>query len=64
MNLLVYLVRNRGKIVSKEELSEKVWGEYDPFTMSRTVDVYIGYLRKKLSKELIETIRSEGYVIR
>lgn len=63
MNLLVYLMRNKGKIISKEELLEKVWGEYDAFNMSRTVDVYVGYLRKKLWKDLIETVRGEGYVI-
>jgi len=57
MSLLIYLIRNRGKILSKEELQEKVWGVYDAFSMSRTVDVYVGYLRKKLGKELVETIR-------
>ena len=56
-DLLSYLVRNRGKTVSKEELLEKVWGEYDAFSMSRTVDVYVGYLRKKFGKDLIETVR-------
>lgn len=63
IDLLVYLVRNRGKIISKEELLDKVWWEYDEFNMSRTVDVYIWYLRKKLWKELIETARWEWYII-
>ena len=52
-NLLIYLAQNKGKVISKEELLEKVWGEYDAFHMSRTVDVHIGYLRKKLHKKLI-----------
>jgi two-component system copper resistance phosphate regulon response regulator CusR len=56
-NLLVYLLQNSGKIVGKETLLEKVWGQYDVFSMTRTVDVYIGYLRKKLGKDLIQTIR-------
>lgn len=63
IDLLVHLVRNRGKIISKEELLDKVWWEYDEFNMSRTVDVYIWYLRKKLWKELIETARWEWYII-
>lgn len=62
-DLLLYLVKNRGKIISKETLLEKVWWEYDSFKMSRTVDVYIGYLRKKLSKDIIQTIRWEWYII-
>ncbi len=48
MNLLIYLVQHTGKVISKEELLEKVWGEYDAFDMSRTIDVYVGYIRKKL----------------
>ncbi len=63
VDLLIYLVRNRGKIISKEELLEKVWGEYDAFSVSRTVDVYVGYLRKKLGKEIIETVRWQGYLV-
>lgn len=61
-NLLSYLVRHKGKTVSKEELMEKVWGEYDAFESSRTVDVYVGYLRKKLGKDLVETVRGSGYL--
>lgn len=56
-NLFTYLVRHKGKTISKEELMEKVWGEYDAFETSRTVDVYVGYLRKKLGKDLVETVR-------
>jgi len=62
-DLLVYLARNTWKIISKEELLEKVWGEYDAFNMTRTVDVYIWYLRKKIDKEFIETIRGKWYRI-
>lgn len=63
INLLMYLVQNKGKVITKEELLEKVWWEYDAFSMSRTVDVYIGYIRKKLGKDIIETVRSQGYIL-
>jgi len=63
IELLIYLIHNKGTTISKEELLEKVWGEYDAFSMSRTVDVYIWYLRKKLWKSLIKTVRWEGYKI-
>lgn len=63
IDLLIYLAHNKWKIISKEELLEKVWGEYDNFKMSRTVDVYIWYLRKKVWKNLIETIRWQWYII-
>ena len=63
-NLLKYLINNKWKIISKEELLEKVWWEFDAFSMSRTVDVYIWYLRKKLEKDLISTKRGLGYIIK
>ena len=63
MELLIYFVHNKWKLISKEELLEKVWGEYNDFELSRTVDVYVWYLRKKLWKEIIETVRWQWYVI-
>lgn len=63
-NLLIYLIQNKWKVMSKQVLSEKVWWEYDDFKMSRNVDVYIWYLRKKLGKEIIETVRGEWYIIK
>jgi len=64
IDLIIYLVQNKWKVISKEELLEKVWWEYDAYNMSRTVDVYIWYLRKKLGKDLIETVRGQWYLIR
>ena len=62
--LLSYLARNAGRVVSRKELYEKVWGEFDgDFMFSKTIDVYIGYLRKKLSRELIETSKWVGYML-
>lgn len=46
-NLLKYFAQNKGKAIDRQELYEKVWGEFDgDFMFSKTVDVYIGYLRK------------------
>jgi len=63
-DLLTYLVNYKWKIISKKELLEKVWWEYDDFFPSRTVDIYIWYLRKKLGKNLIDTMRWEWYIIK
>ena len=62
--LLVYLMRNRGHVLSREQILRAVWGyEYDPGT--NVVDVYVGYLRRKLRDGEggvpITTIRSVGY---
>jgi DNA-binding response OmpR family regulator len=63
-DLLVYLMRNRGRVLSREQILRAVWGyEHDPET--NVVDVYIGYLRRKLRLDgrdaPIVTIRSIGY---
>jgi len=62
--LLVYLLRHRGQVLSREQILGAVWGyEHDPAT--NIVDVYIGYLRRKLggpdSPAPIHTVRSVGY---
>lgn len=49
-----------GQVLSREQLLDRVWGyDYDPG--SNVVDVYVGYLRKKLGSHLIETVRGIGY---
>ncbi len=54
------LLRHRGQVMSREQLLNHVWGyDYDPG--SNIVDVYIGYLRKKLGGKFIETVRGMGY---
>lgn len=61
--LLETFVRHAGKVLSREQLLSKVWGyDYDP--SSNIVDVYVGYLRKKLSCDSIETVRGMGYRLR
>jgi DNA-binding response OmpR family regulator len=52
--------RHPGQVLSREQLLDRVWGyDYDPG--SNVVDVYVGYLRKKLGSHLIETVRGIGY---
>ena len=62
--LFKYLAQNNGRAVDRKELYEKVWGEFDwDFMFSKTVDVYIWYLRKKLDREIIETKKWIWYMI-
>ncbi len=63
--LLEILVRNKGKILKRETLLDKVWG-YEYIGETRTVDVHIRYIRKKIEKDdknprYIETVRGVGY---
>ena len=65
--LLMILIDNKGKVVTREELLEKIWGYgYEPET--NVTDVYIRYLRAKLNnenkEEYIQTVRSVGYIMR
>jgi DNA-binding response OmpR family regulator len=50
--------------MTKEFITEKVWGEIDLFKESRTLDIYVWYLRKKLWKDVIDTVRGVGYIIK
>lgn len=60
-DLLAFLMINRGLALSRQQLLEQVWG-YEFFGDTRTVDVHINQLRKKLGDTLkIETVRSIGY---
>lgn len=63
--LLEILVKNRGKILTRETLLDKIWG-YEYVGETRTIDVHIRYLRKKIEVDdknprFIETIRGVGY---
>ncbi len=55
--------RHPGQVLSREQLLDRVWG-YDYSPGSNIVDVYVGYLRKKLGSDLIETVRGAGYRLR
>ena len=66
MDIVVYLFRHRERIVSKAELLAEVWHYKDPGVETRTVDIHILKLRKKIvsltdESGLIETVRGEGY---
>ena len=66
MDIVVYLDRNRERIVSKRELLREVWNYADPDVETRTVDIHMLKLRKKMAgllgeKQFIVTIRGEGY---
>ena len=63
-DLLLMLMRNRGKVYSRDELLSEVWG-YDFKGESRTVDVHIRTLRAKLGDcgDMIQTVRGVGYRI-
>ncbi|MEQ9310617.1 MAG: response regulator transcription factor [Balneolaceae bacterium] len=66
-NLLVYFLKNKNKIITQEELAEKVWDiHFD--TQTNYINVYISYLRKKIREysevDYIETIRKKGFTFR
>lgn len=66
-DLLELLVRNAGIVLERSVIYEKIWG-YDFETTSNSLDVYIGYLRRKTepggAPRLIHTVRGVGYVAR
>ena len=64
-DLLAYFLENQGKIVGKEELLASVWG-IDVAIETRTVDMFISRLRKKIasSSAEIETVRGVGYILK
>ena len=65
--MLSYLVRNKGRILSREQIENHVWN-FDYEGGTNVVDVYIRYLRKKIDdgfdKKLIHTVRGVGYIIK
>ncbi|HJD00512.1 response regulator transcription factor [Candidatus Arthromitus sp. SFB-turkey] len=62
--LLVYLVKNQNKVLTRDYLIENIWG-YDYDGENNIVDVYIRHLRSKLQNyDYIQTVRGIGYVVR
>jgi DNA-binding response OmpR family regulator len=58
--LLEVFLRSGGAILTREQLLEQVWGlAFDPGT--NIVDVYVGYLRRKIGADRIQTVRNQGY---
>ena len=58
--VLEYLIRRQGEVVSKIELLDHVW-DAAVETAPNVVEVYIGYLRRKLGRDRLETVRGAGY---
>ena len=66
-SLLEYLLRNRGRVVSRADIAERVW-EISFDTGTNVIDVYVNFLRKKIDKDfpkkLIHTVVGMGYVLK
>ncbi len=66
-NLMVYLMRNKNRTISQDELAKNVWDiHFD--TQTNYINVYISYLRKKIrghaENDYIETVRKKGFILR
>ena len=65
--LLSYLMANKNQVLTREMILNRIW-EHSQDVETRVVDVYIGYLRKKIDtsgrKKLIHSLRGFGYVMR
>jgi len=61
--LLETLMRHPGQVLSQAQLLDRVWG-YDFAPESNIAEVYVGYLRRKLGPDLIDTVRGAGYRFR
>ena len=60
LGLLEYLLRNPGRVVTKTEILDAVW-DFAADVSPNVVEVYVGYLRRKLGRQLVETVRGAGY---
>ncbi|HVW66689.1 MAG TPA: response regulator transcription factor [Candidatus Peribacteraceae bacterium] len=61
--VLEYLLRNKGQAQDRPSIIEHVWGSRDDLMFSQTVDVHIAYLRRKLGKDVVQTVPGKGYMI-
>ena len=65
--LLEYMMRNERIVISRQRLLDEVW-QYDPFSATNTIEVFVSNLRRKLEADgeprLLHTIRGAGYVLR
>lgn len=66
-DLLLYLMKNRGQVLHREQILDAVWG-YDFYGDTNVVDVYIRYLRRKIDADqqlpVIHTVRGVGYMVK
>lgn len=65
--LLSYLLENKNKLIERRKILTFIW-QYAPDIETRVVDVYVGYLRRKIdsgfSKQLIFSVRGTGYILK
>jgi two-component system OmpR family response regulator len=65
--LLAYLIRNEGRVVTRQQILDAVWGA-EPDVYSNVVDLYVSYLRRKLAElgaaTAVRTVRGVGYALR
>ena len=64
--LLEYMMRHPGELLTRTQIAERVWG-FDFYNETNVVDVYVGYLRRKLGRgpdsPVIRTSRGEGFIL-
>ena len=60
-DVLEFLARRPGRVVSRSELLDAIWSDYEG--SPNIIDVYVGYLRRKLGRTLIRTVRGTGFVL-
>jgi two-component system OmpR family response regulator len=60
LTLLEYLMRRPGQVVSKTDLLDQVWDAAEN-TETNVVEVYVGYLRRKIGRDRVQTVRGAGY---
>ena len=61
MRLLTYLVEHRGRLCSRDDLLEDVWGYEDGSAGTRTVDSHVAAVRRKLGADVLRTVQGIGY---
>lgn len=61
--LLEFLMRSKGTVQDRPQIIEHVWGGRDDLLFSQTVDVHVAYIRRKLGKQVIETVPGKGYLV-
>ncbi len=61
--LLSFLMHHKGVVQDRPRIIEHVWGGRDELMFSQTVDVHVAYLRRKLGKDVIQTVPGRGYLV-